>query len=110
MIQRERLIELLNHIGKIVIQYNTDDFIEQLADYLIENGCIAPPCKVGDTVHRIVCNKVYSDWIIESIVIYQDEIGFYDDSENYFTVYDIGKTVFLTREEAEKALKVRENK
>ena len=34
---------------------------------------------------------------------------FTDDSENIIYLSDIGKTVFLTREEAERALKEREN-
>lgn len=39
---------------------------------------------------------------------YEDEIVFIDDSDNIFRPDDIGKTVFLTREAAEKALEVRE--
>lgn len=63
------------------------------------------PCKVGDKICRIIFDKIYYDWEIEHIEIYQDEIGFYDDSNNYFTMNDIGKTVFLTKEKAEARLK-----
>lgn len=37
------------------------------------------------------------------------EMFFTDDSENVIYLSDIGKTVFLTREEAERALKERED-
>ena len=37
-------------------------------------------------------------------------VVFVDDSDNVFTADDIGKTVFLTREAAEKALKERSEK
>ena len=42
---RDRLIELLIEGHK---QYL---FYDQIADYLLANGVIAPPCKVGDTVY-----------------------------------------------------------
>lgn len=85
MTERERLIELIKSGSKLAVEENhkhikefvknhgrynskTDDnvsFEEIVADYLLSNGVIVLPCKVGDTV-------------------------------------------FLTREEAEKSLKERE--
>jgi hypothetical protein len=76
---------------------------------------IIPPCKVGDTVYRIAHNKDHSEykvadlWEVTEIVIYADEIGIIDDSDNYFTNANIGKTVFLTKEEAEQELEKRCN-
>lgn len=36
-----------------------DSTIEHIADYLLENGVIVPPCKVGDTVYVITdCSKI----------------------------------------------------
>lgn len=49
-IERKRLIELLNNVGENVLEFPTNSFIESLADYLLANGVIAPPCKVGDDV------------------------------------------------------------
>jgi hypothetical protein len=37
-------------------------------------------------------------------MVYQDEVVYRDDSDNIIENKDFGKTVFLTREEAEKAL------
>ena len=97
---RDRLIELL--CGHYM---NTTSDAEEVADYLLENGVIVPPCKVGDTVYRIDDKQVYDWWQVEHIEIYADEIVFVDDSDNEFTEDDIGKTVFLTKEEAEKVLR-----
>ena len=70
------------------------------------------PCKVGDTVYVIENNEIIEDFVD------QIGIGYYCDGENIYQMdgiktdwyfSDIGKTVFLTREEAERALKEREN-
>lgn len=69
------------------------------------------PCKVGDTVYVIENNEIIEDFVD------QIGIGYYCDGENIYQMdgiktdwyfSDIGKTVFLTREEAEKALEERE--
>lgn len=100
MTERERLIELLD----VIIQPG-EKTLGDIADYLLEKGVIVLPCKVGDTIYRCgyPSKKVY-EWEIEHVKLYLDEIVFVDDSDNEFTAEDIGKTVFLTREEAEKAL------
>lgn len=51
----------------------------------------------ADREHCFICGKNAN----------ADEIVYIDDSDNVFTADDIGKTVFLTREEAERALKGR---
>ena len=92
----------------------TTDFIESVVEkrckhFKDKSRFIVLPCKVGDTIYRCgyPSKKVY-EWEIEHVKLYLDEIVFVDDSDNEFTAEDIGKTVFLTREEAEKALKERE--
>lgn len=91
--------------------------VEMLCDYFKDKTrFVELPCKVGDTVYRIIhLNDKYLQntnklkiadwWQIVEIGIYQDDICFIDDSDNEFTIDDIGKTVFLTREEAEEKLK-----
>ena len=63
------------------------------------------PCRVGDTIYRCgdPIKKIY-EWQIAYVEVYEDETVFVDDSDNTFMEADIGKTVFLAREEAEKAL------
>lgn len=115
---KQRLMELLN-------DYCIDVDIgswekETLADYLINSGVIVLPVKVGQTVY------VPWRWDDQRGVAYVevDEINFYDSKMNYMFLIDmasddesynqafggwkdgmsIGKTVFLTQEEADKAL------
>lgn len=105
MDMKEKLVELINDC-RAMDGYGID-LVEKQADYLLENIVIVLPCKVGDAIYRCgdQIKRVY-EWEIEHIEIYVDGIVFIDDSDNAFTVDDIGKTVFLTRKEAEAALKV----
>ena len=121
MTDRERLIELLKDGGVRDFPY-----VNALADHLLANGVIVPPCKVGDTVYMpwewngakgIACLKVTN---LSNILGFGWSIGtdFNTDDEEYAEKYkygrfefeDIGKTVFLTREEPEKALEERSDK
>lgn len=90
MNQRDRLKELIQHV-----QY-MGGLEERLADYLLENGVIVPPCKIGNTIYQYDNDgRIYQSNVKN--VIYDTENIAFDERE-------IGKTVFLTREEAEKAL------
>lgn len=102
MSERERLIKWLG------CKYNCADrnkCLEEQADYLLENGVIVPPVKIGQTVYHFG----YS-FIIKKIEMLQDEIIYRcgnlgTDDYMAFCESDIGKTVFLTKEQAEKELK-----
>lgn len=80
-----------------------------IADHLLANGVVCPPYKVGSPIYRIIgentLNPKIAIWDIVSLIIYPDEIGYVDDTDNWIPLKDFGKTVFLTREEAERALK-----
>ena len=88
--------------------YFTDDELIELVQAKADGRLVVLPCKVGDSIYRPEGLKYSVFWTITNVTIYPDEIVFTDDSDNIFTLDDIGKTVFLTREEAEKALEVRE--
>lgn len=87
--------------------------LEKLADYedLEEHGLLVRlPCKVGDTVY-VPTSTLVSEFKITAI--FCDILGTYFywlfccgicERTNGFSERDIGKTVFLTREEAEKKL------
>ena len=110
MSDRERLIDLIREAKKHTKNANSD--LERnmiFAEYLLEHGVIVPPCKVGDKVYRPSDCLGVVQFVIISFNIYESEMFFTDDSENIIYLSDIGKTVFLTREEAERALKEREN-
>lgn len=73
-----------------------------------EGRCVVLPCKQGDTVWRI-CGPKGRKFVAERKVV---SITMYEPGRfEIFTNCDdwLGETVFLTREEAEKALKEREN-
>lgn len=105
MTDRERLTVLLMAGAGDFIKKNGALNCSKLADYLLEHGVIALPCKVGDRVYRPSDCLGVVQFVIISFNIYESEMFFTDDSENIIYLSDIGKTVFLTREEAEQALK-----
>ena len=110
MTDRERLIDLIREAKKHTKNANSD--LERnmiFAEYLLEHGVTVLPCKVGDRVYRPSDCLGVVQFVIISFNIYESEMFFTDDSENIIYLSDIGKTVFLTREEAERALKEREN-
>ena len=116
---RDRLIDLI---------HDSDLSLDsvRLADHLLANGVIVPPCKVGDTLwirwslsqgHKkdIYPVKVYAlrfdtkknnkRICVEGHFKITSYGGSYTHYYNgTFAWESIGKTVFLTKEEAEKAL------
>lgn len=120
MTERERLIELLNDVastqyeGDKIIKSELDiddEDINHIADYLLANGVIVPPCKVGDTVYQVTRNFI-SEFRVRFIEIstcgnlflHTDLINGIVYTGEIFSKSEIGKTVFLTKEETEKAL------
>lgn len=104
---RDRLIELINEFKELDFCVPPDWWIEHFADHLLANGVIVPPCKVGDTVY--VCfsrTRVIECKVARIIIEHIEEIGmsFICYGGMHFDMRHWGKTVFLTREEAEKAL------
>ena len=81
----------------------TENDVANLADYLIEEGTILPPVKVGQTVYQTDGTRIYELTVNGgSVLVYDtDSIAFSDEA--------IGKSIFLTREAAEAALKARDN-
>ena len=106
MTDRDRLIELLKDTPMLDVLYGQDEDWESAADYLLANGVIVPPCKVGDTVYR---PSKYLGYVVPFLIISfeatQSEMFYTDDSDNIIYIGEIGETVFLTKEEAEKKLK-----
>lgn len=87
-----------------------DDVIDKLADYegLDEQGrLVILPCKVGDTLYRLVPNlyRKYVEIKIAQYVINKNGIYFTTDKGISWSADKIGKTVFLTKSEAEAKLK-----
>lgn len=97
------------------------DPAEVVADYLLDNGVIVPLCKVGDYLfYPWVYGGISGIAILEvdAIKVYVEgrSLVFFKNPESdmpmlsYFREEDFGRTVFFTREEAEKALAERSNR
>ena len=98
MTDRERLTALLMAGAGDCLGKGGALNCSKLADYLLEHGVIVLPCKVGDIL--------YCESAIKGHITYLKA----PDLEWIFENREIfGKSIFLTREEAERALKEREN-
>ena len=133
---RDRLVELLAESSKLAGKYIDDsdrnnlpkpkEICSVLADYLLANGVIVPPCKFGDTVYVIPSetnrrlnvikgfehlNRVYEQKI-SKIEIFANNKYLLTTCNGLQSVHcDLYKeTWFLTKEEAERALRKDEGK
>ena len=121
---REKLVKLL----KTSPTRNGYTDLGDIADHLIANGVVVLPCKIGDKVYVNYIygrNKIITD--SQMVCSIKQTVGVNDESywkvcveqviEKGYIVYheytedDFGKTVFLSREEAEASLrKMKEHK
>ena len=102
MTDRDRLIELIKGAKKNTKGANSDLEREMLfVDYLLSSGVIVPPCPIGTKIYMLVTKRPKLNF---------PEFTFIKDSKLTFhnierVIKDFGKEVFLTKEEAEQALK-----
>ena len=124
MTERKRLIELIRKgIDERSVSSVHEPFDRYFADYLLSTGVIVPPIpvKVGDAVYRIMCRDIKdffireeTVWIIDRHAVAGIEIitKYLDNGRcAYFPKIEedsIGKTIFFSREEAERELERRE--
>ena len=106
--EKKRLIKLWKEARKMAKEANSDIEREMIfTEHLLENGVIVPPCKVGQTVYRIYTNSwIGEDKVIEFSAI-ESGLHYCDDKGRQSSCDKFGKTVFLTKSEAEYALKNR---
>lgn len=118
MNDRDRLIELLEQHCLLRTDYLECTASEGtkcsacLADHLISNGVIVPPCKVGEKIYMLVTRKTHSFMLEKGkgMMKVKNQHTFIKPTRltklNFFKVLDdFGKTAFLTREEAEAKLR-----
>lgn len=98
MDKREQLIKLIlqseifaSEVGFFNCHFSKPK-AECVADFLLENGVILPPCKVGDTVYQTDGERVYES-VVKNVIYDTDGIAFDETA--------IGESVFLSVEEAE---------
>lgn len=91
--------------------------LRELAEADKDGRVVVPPCKVGDRLYEVTGRKTISVYKVKAIrvelfglFIEWDIVeGFVWQSLSGINAGEIGKTVFLTREEAEKALEGKRN-
>ena len=115
MTERERLIELLKenisqNISVFVDEWNTEvdiDF-DKIADHLLTNGVIVPPCKVGDYVEWDNGLDVKTLYRVNGFYYNPDDRGLRYLLKDCSPIVNIKNiTRIVPKEEAEKALKER---
>lgn len=127
MTDKERLVKLLGEHCSVGYETNdctnpfTDDCAECLADYILDDGWIRPPCKTGEVVWintkfgtlkarvteitQTINNKFLVHIIYDLMYCFKQHIntqgyvGYLEDK------FEFGKTAYHTKEEAEKALR-----
>lgn len=78
--------------------------LRELAEADKDGHLVVLPCKGGDTVYFALLGRIIEKQVF-SIVSFSNSTRIYcGGTSEYFRPEDIGKTFFLTREEAEKAL------
>ena len=127
MTERESLIELIKTLEcnyeKTCPQYGemidcascpydegaTCNSYARKADYLLANGVMVPPCKVGDTVYRIIDTNppIIKGCKVRGVEYVNDVWQFIIERCLLYGI--VGVNIFLSRAEAEQALKAREN-
>ena len=107
MTERERLIELLQSVP---VDCTDCRGVGTIADYLLENGVIVPPVKVGDTIYEVF--KYHKPPFIkqtkvEKIIITEKglKLKLARNSVYETSIASLGKTLFLTEAKALKKLK-----
>ena len=111
MTDRDRLIELLNQTRGTYF-FAGDDNLNLLADHLLANGVIVPPCKVGDTVYVVsqgqgFCMRwnVYEGKVVDIHLNRHNKLTIRVENGEKFFGYFEPCFIFLTKEEAEEKLK-----
>lgn len=114
---KDRLIDIITiGIARACVKSAGGEKVDQakeIADVLIENGAIIPPVKVGQTCYYIdradlrrpikegLCVEI-QDGYGRSVVVLQDQVT----KHRFAHIFDdVGRTIFLTRAEAEFKLK-----
>ena len=77
---------------------------EFIADFLIHSGVIVPPCEAGDFVYDIADGEIYKTKVL-SLVYFGSGKWACRTVSCFPDIEEFGSRIFLTLEEAEKAIK-----
>ena len=122
---KQILMDIIEEFDALDAYQPSSWWIERLADHLLADGVIVPPVKVGQTVyvngfgvaepHCVVSVQAnigisgFVRWRIEAWLKGEFLVS-RDSGFDFWLEDEFGKTVFLTKEEAERALAERREK
>lgn len=111
-VKEKQIVEMADKL-----YYNTPILEEEtcniVAEYLYNTGWVQLPCKVGDTLYVISQMKdkrilpFINKYEVTSICIKKKSIVIYHEMDGYIKIFretDFGKTIFLSKEEAERVV------
>ena len=105
------LMNRLKQIEDILGEDYDLDRLKELAEADREGRCVVLPCKIGDTVYDIRMGKITEKTIISIPFLLSKSVNHLclhainnRDALTTIETENLGKTVFLTREEAEATL------
>ena len=121
---KEKLTEIIGNVvvndkGNRIRDVFHPEFVQKIVEDLIKHDTIVPPCKVGDTLYVISQMKdkrilpFVNEYEATYIQVGKRKCKVYHEKDGFIKIFlqdDFGKTVFLTREEAERSLKGGEGK
>lgn len=108
---RERLVELIQNAHDEQKYLTSDKSINAIADYLIANGVIVQFPKVGKKIYIHQFDNKMQKVVVECKIIKQNnaeelfKVKLADGRRLTLLYQFVGKTVFLTKEDAERTLK-----
>lgn len=119
--ERKRLVELISQFERVcsdsctgLEKSCTQCVLEQKADYILDNGIVVPPVEVGQILYVIEAGLIFEAKVKEYKYCSNSANGIHWHIifEELFAISEahIGKTVFTSREKAERALKGAEGK
>ena len=100
--ERQRALEAETEAEHSEIYESIKTLHEYVADHLIENGVVVPPCKVGDRVYQTDGARIYELEVLD--VSIHKNMPYYETESVDFDTRAIGKSIFLTKEQAEQKL------
>lgn len=109
MIETPELKKLKDILWNAPKKKNGETPVGTMAEFLLKNGVRVLPAPLGITVYKIYPaekpERQIVEWIITQAEMTEKEIVLYDKVKHQVLETDIGKTVFLSKVEAEKALR-----
>ena len=110
MNERERLIEIIvtaeNEVFRAFPYTNSTKRIEMVADYLLENGVIVPPVKVGDTFFYLYFSDDEKKYQIDELKVLDVSTKkvFINEFDDTIGIDEFGTTAFINYTAAKEAV------